>query len=337
MPPTGQNINAIAGEAGGNTAKGASAGLAIGSLFGPWGAGIGAGIGAAFGAVSDIKARAKMVKQLVGMVSPAAAKGMWSDLSFGTLLKHMGKDWSVCAWNDNTGTCGGRTAAYLCDLVGKHKPDPWGITDAACRTLLYKAFGNKGREKQWAGTLAAKLKKSGIPDLAALGGAQGATPQTVAAWLAAFKSGAQKPMEDNSGGTLLLKPAAAALAGKGKWPAPGRNKVEASLRVRGTWPITVAIAKGQGYVPTVEENVNAAAAMEKYASSITITTKEGKKFFARVAKLAEAKGITDKEAIAEIVEESRPASQAEAVAESELQTVTLAALGAIVAAVVLGA
>jgi len=341
-------INAAAKASGsGGALKGAAAGAAMGSVFGPWGASVGAGLGAVMGVANDIKGRAKLVHELLNQINPNAAQTFWKNLSTYQLIKKMAKDWTVCAWNDSTGTCGERTTTYLVNLIPSNA-DPYKITQAAITSLLYNAFGNKYRAKKWGGILTGKMKKAGLNDLTTLAALAGAEPQTVAAWLAVWKAGKKKPPKLGKGGAgdigsanWYIWRAAKALAGKKSWPpSMGKVKGEAWLRYKGLWPMTVALAKAHGYVPSAEDNQSALVAVEKWQKGVdTVTTPAQKIFFKKVSVEAKKRGIKPSQVIAELAEKEKAAdelTEEETTAESDLKNVTLAALAAIVAAVVLG-
>ena len=341
-------INAAAEASGSGAAvAGAAAGAAAGAYFGPWGAAAGAGLGAVMGAASDIKERAELVYKLLNQINPDAGETFWKNLSMYHLMGHMAKDWGVCAWNDSTGTCGARTTGYLVNLIPSDA-DPFQITQAAITSLLYNAFDNKYRAKKWADILAGKLKKAGLDDLSGLAEMAGAEPQTVAAWLAVWKAGKKKPPKLGKGGAgdigsanWYVWRAANALAGKKSWPpSMGKVKGEAWLRYNGLWPMTVALAKAHGYVPSAEDNQSALVAVEKWQKGVdTVSTPAAKIFFGKVALEAEKRGIKPSEVIAELAEKEKGAdelTEEETTAQSDLKNVTLAVLAAIVAAVVLG-
>jgi len=340
-------INAAAKASGsGGALKGAAAGAAMGSVFGPWGTAVGAGLGAVMGAIDDIKGRAKMVYELLNKINPNAAQTFWKNVSTYHLLKYMATDWGVCSWNNSTGTCGEKTTTYLVNLIPSNA-DPYKITQAAITALLYNAFGNKYRAKKWTGILTGKMKKAGLDDLTTLAALAGAEPQTVAAWLAVWKAGKKKPPKLGKGASYdigsanwFIHRASYALAGKKTWPpSMGKVKGEAWLRYNGLWPITVALAKGHGYVPSAADNMSALAAVEQWGKSITVTTPAAKIFFKKVSVEAKKRGIKPSEVIAELAEKEKGAdelTEEETTAQSDLKNVTLAALAAIVAAVVLG-
>jgi hypothetical protein len=94
------------------------------------------------------------------------------------------------------------------------------------------------------------------------------------------------PPNANTMPKQMIHTAAKALAGKGKWPSPGRNYWEAVLGHHGLWGMTIAIAQGQGYKANAEEAVDAKVAGDKWSKSIKVKSRPRPKKKAKKKKKA---------------------------------------------------
>ena len=266
------------GDAASAASVGAGLGAVVGSVFpvvgNAAGAAIGAGIGAALSLVGDladaITERSDKVKELIGMANPDAADVFWDELNMLTAIGQASLDWAgTCAWGDYV-TCGENTAKYFQKLVKKAAPDPWGITEAAVLTLIYKSFGNSKREKRWEGYLKDRVKKSGIQEIIApLEGKPVVpgppAPTTGPGWSKWFKANPDKMPEWT---VEWAEQYAQALAGKANFPWAKPEPFHRGLALAsGVWGLVVGMAIGHGYKPTEAEQKAYGGAIDNLAGA----------------------------------------------------------------------